>query len=627
MNIKRIKINGFGKLEKKEIQFDKGINVIYGNNEAGKSTLLKFMSSCLYGISKNKNGEIISDYEKYKPWHNYDYSGKIEYQMDDSHIYEVYRDFNKKNPIIYDENGEDLSNRFNKNKTSGIDFFAEQTGIEKELYLNTAIIQQEKVRLKSSIQNDVINRISNLVNTGDDVISYKETINKLKSEQLELIGSDRTTQKPINRLNSKIDYLLKEKQKLEKYKNSYISSETKRKDLELRCEKEKRKYFLLKSEKENFDKNQKIESELEFLNQNKNEIENSIKALNKKEHEISNNKTDSKLKTFDIVLSIIIVIATILMWIFSDNRALNVTLSVISGLVLLIIIFKEINSNMRSKKHIKEVNIYNTNLLTEQNILKENLDNIVQKFNKKAEEYDCLLEEQFNELKELCQSREELEYVKKIHDFSLDEIIDELDNKSNDIYEMDVNIRLLNQDMENSNQKIEQLLQLEEELYNLQEERNELKELNNIYELTKECIEDAYEDTKKNLSPVYKENMSNILMKMSNNKYSRVEINDETILVENENGELVPISLLSTGTIDQIYLALRLSVINEVTEENLPIFFDETFSYFDDERLENFIKYTYLNYTDTQIFIFTCSKRECAILDKLQIDYNFVNIG
>ena len=95
MNIRKIKINEFGKLEKKEIQFDKRINVIYGKNEAGKSTLLKFMSSCLYGISKNKNGEAISDYEKYKPWHNYDYSGKIEYQMDDSHIYEVYRDFNK----------------------------------------------------------------------------------------------------------------------------------------------------------------------------------------------------------------------------------------------------------------------------------------------------------------------------------------------------------------------------------------------------------------------------------------------------------------------------------------------------------------------------------------------------
>ena len=627
MNIRKIKINGFGKLEKKEIQFDKRINVIYGKNEAGKSTLLKFMSSCLYGISKNKNGETISDYEKYRPWHNYDYSGKIEYQMDDRHIYDVYRDFNKKNPSIYDDNGEDISNSFTKNKTNGIDFFAEQTGIEKELYLNTAIIQQEKIRLKSNIQNDVINRISNLVNTGDDVISYKETINKIKSEQLELIGSDRTTQKPINRLNSKIDYLLKEKQKLEKYKNSFISSETKLNELEIQYEKEKRKYFLLKLEKENFDKNQKIESELELLNQNKNEIENNIKALNKKEHESSNNKKGSKLKIFDIVLSIILVIAMILIWIFSDNRVMNFAFSAISGLIILVIIIKDINSYIKTEKQIKEVNIYNTNLMTEQNFLKENLDNIVQKFNIKAEEYDCQLEEQFNKLKELCQSREELEYVKKIHDFSLEEIIDELENKSSEIYEMDVSIRLLNQDMENSNQKIEQLLQLEEELYNLQEEKRELKELNNIYELTKECIEEAYEDTKRNLSPLYKENMSNILMKMSNNKYSRVEINDETILVENENGELVPISLLSTGTIDQIYLALRLSVINEVTEENLPIFFDETFSYFDDERLENFIKYTYFNYKDKQIFIFTCSKRECSILDKLQIDYNFVNIG
>ena len=627
MNIKRIRINGFGKLEKKEIQFDKRINVIYGNNEAGKSTLLKFMSSCLYGISKNKNGETISDYEKYKPWHNYDYSGKIEYQMDDSHIYEVYRDFNKKNPIIYDENGEDLSNKFTKNKTSGIDFFVEQTGIERELYVNTAIIQQEKVRLKSNIQNDVINRISNLVSTGDDVISYKETINKIKSEQLELIGSDRTTQKPINRLNSKIDYLLKEKQKLEKYKNSFISSETKRKDLELRYEKEKRKYFLLKSEKENFDKNQKIESELELLNQSKNDIENSLKQLNKKEHESVSTNRGAKIKVYDIISCIVLAIVVVLTWIYSHNILINSIITPICGLVLLTIIIKGINSSRKAKKYIKDIIAQNTSITTEQRILKENYDSIIQKFDEKAEEYDKLLDGQFNQLKSTCKSKEELEYVKQIHSFSLDEINDEFENKASDIYELDVKMRLLNQDMENSNQKIEQLIQLEEELYNLQEEKKDLKKLNNIYELTKECIEEAYQDTKRNLNPIYKENMSNILMRMSNNKYSRVEINDDTILVENENWELIPISLLSTGTIDQIYLALRLSVIKEVSNENLPIFFDETFSYFDDERLENFIKYTIFNYNNTQIFIFTCSKRECEILNKLQIDYNFVNIG
>ena len=39
MKIDYLKVNGFGKLENKEIEFGKKINVIYGENEAGKTTL------------------------------------------------------------------------------------------------------------------------------------------------------------------------------------------------------------------------------------------------------------------------------------------------------------------------------------------------------------------------------------------------------------------------------------------------------------------------------------------------------------------------------------------------------------------------------------------------------------
>ena len=55
MKIKKIKINSYGKLKEKEINFKDGINLIYGQNEAGKSTLIKFITNSLYGISKNKN--------------------------------------------------------------------------------------------------------------------------------------------------------------------------------------------------------------------------------------------------------------------------------------------------------------------------------------------------------------------------------------------------------------------------------------------------------------------------------------------------------------------------------------------------------------------------------------------
>ena len=106
MKINYLKINGFGKLEDKEINLNDNINIIYGENEAGKTTILKFISGMLYGVSKNKNKKEFSDYERYKPWDKETFSGKIKYVLDNKNEYEIYREFNKKNPQIYNENGE-----------------------------------------------------------------------------------------------------------------------------------------------------------------------------------------------------------------------------------------------------------------------------------------------------------------------------------------------------------------------------------------------------------------------------------------------------------------------------------------------------------------------------------------
>ena len=68
MKLDTIKINGFGKIKNKEIKLKDGINIIYGENESGKSTILKFIESMLYGLSKNKNGKNKSDFDRYQPW-------------------------------------------------------------------------------------------------------------------------------------------------------------------------------------------------------------------------------------------------------------------------------------------------------------------------------------------------------------------------------------------------------------------------------------------------------------------------------------------------------------------------------------------------------------------------------
>ena len=54
MIIKRVNIIAFGGLKDKVISFDNGINVIYGENEAGKSTIQAFIKIWLYGMSSYK---------------------------------------------------------------------------------------------------------------------------------------------------------------------------------------------------------------------------------------------------------------------------------------------------------------------------------------------------------------------------------------------------------------------------------------------------------------------------------------------------------------------------------------------------------------------------------------------
>ena len=77
MKINKIKINSYGKIKNKEIKLNNNLNIIYGKNESGKSTLLNYIKNIFYGISKNKNGKEISDYEKYKPWMKEEFSRKI----------------------------------------------------------------------------------------------------------------------------------------------------------------------------------------------------------------------------------------------------------------------------------------------------------------------------------------------------------------------------------------------------------------------------------------------------------------------------------------------------------------------------------------------------------------------
>lgn len=64
----------------------------------------------------------------------------------------------------------------------------------------------------------------------------------------------------------------------------------------------------------------------------------------------------------------------------------------------------------------------------------------------------------------------------------------------------------------------------------------------------------------------------------------------------------------------------------ELCKETMPIILDEAFAYYDEERLENILKYLDAECKDNQIIIFTCTNREKNILDKESINYNLINL-
>ena len=107
--------------------------------------------------------------------------------------------------------------------------------------------------------------------------------------------------------------------------------------------------------------------------------------------------------------------------------------------------------------------------------------------------------------------------------------------------------------------------------------------------------------------------------------YDSVRFNEQGQLQILTEGREVRPELLSRGTLEQIYLALRLAVGNVVTkEEPLPILLDEAFAMYDDDRLAQTLQT--LSTLQNQIFLFTCQKREVEMLRKLKLDYNLIEM-
>lgn len=638
MKIKNIKINNYGNLKQKEINLEKNINIIYGKNETGKSTLLNYLKNIFFGVSKNKNGKEISDYEKYLPWSGEEFSGKIQYELDDNEQFEVYRDFKKKNPVIVNAKFDDISNEFKIDKKDGNQFFYEQTGIDEKTYISTIMSLQQEVVLNNQNQNILIQKLSNIMGTGEDKVSFQKAMERLNKKLVEEVGTSRTQDRPINIVQNRMEKVSSDlKTKKEVQKNKEMLQEKKDNLMEkLKCEEEKNNNlnklnllfnkFSIELEKNNLKNKIKNENQEKIKNkiEEKNNLEKSNQLNIKKEDKNSENKKIKYL--IFIMFFILLIILNLFNFKLTENKLINyLILSLIPIEIIIFIIYLLKNKKIKDKENIKNKNINNqlkekiTILNSEINLLEESNKKLQKEIEQEKE--DIIFK--FNLEKQ--DIAKELEININIEE--KDKIEKELEYSNKKIVEYKLELNCLKYEENEINDKLEDAISKEEEYENLQEQLSELEGKNKCILATKDLLEKAYEKMKNNVTPKFTQNLSNIACNISNGKYKKVIFNEEKgLIVELENGEYISANRLSIGTIDELYLSLRLSMIDEISNEKMPIILDEAFAYFDDERLKNCLIFLAEKSKEHQVIILTCSNREKQILDSVNIKYNLVEL-
>lgn len=611
MKVEEIKINAFGTLKNKEINLSDKINIIHGKNESGKSTLLTYIKTAFYGISRNKNGKEISDYDKYKPWSGEEFSGKIKYTLDNGEQFEIFRDFNKKNPKIYNAKLEDVTNQFNIDKKEGSQFFFEQVGIDENIFTSTIMAEQQEVKLSEQRQNILIQKIANIAGTGNSNMSYNKAKDRLNKKQLDEVGTERTQGKPINILKNKIKNIEQILGKLNLYKENKSIIEQNRIKLKNKIREQEQRKELIKQISE---LNEKIIIETEKANykrkikeEKESKIQELINEKNKLIQENKNNKTNNKLFIIIFFVLISLLIANI---VIIKNKFITYTTLILVGAEIVIYYLAKAQKEKRKKE-----------------VLKNNTDLINTKIELLEKEKEVIEEEIKTEENELKAEKEHIKNKYNIELYDIENSKNDLEQITNEINEGKIKLNTLEIEEKGISSQLEELITLQEEHENLSEQLKEIEQKNYEINLAKEFLEKAYEKMKTNITPKFTENLSQTIKNITNDKYSKVNINNENgLIIEMQNGEYVSAEKLSIGTIDQLYLSLRMSMVEEISKEKMPIILDEAFAYYDDERLENILKYLIERFNNHQLIIFTCTNREKEILNKLNYKFNNIEL-
>lgn len=226
MIIRRLTIKNFGKIHEKTMKFSPGINVLYGENESGKTTVHTFLKSMLYGISRMRGRAAKTDvYSTYEPWENPSVYGGIVWFENGGKKFRLARNFSKANQtseFLCEDDGELLD-------IERGDLEAVLGGISEIVYENTVSVAQLKSVTGQDLVRELQNYMASYQGTGDSSVDLVRAMQMLKMTrkgfQVQAQRRKKETEKEKEKITVSMEYVRKDIDKLTEQQEEVFARE------------------------------------------------------------------------------------------------------------------------------------------------------------------------------------------------------------------------------------------------------------------------------------------------------------------------------------------------------------------------------------------------------------------
>lgn len=533
----KLELEGFGKFdEKKVINFSSGINFITGLNEVGKSTILEAIMASIFKYTRTQ-------IEPFFCWKNKNICKTLLiYKTDNGETYQIISDY---------KSGKRRLEKIEKGRIKEIasvdknidPILKEHFGFaDKKVFENTAFIRQSQMAILED--NSVRNRIKDMI---EEVFAGRSEASATKAlARIKKIAKDSLKE---------VDIFEEEQRELkDKLKSAEETKESVVKDSG-EFEKINKKFDEKSKELDKLQKNKKLFDEKEKLVREKEHIDEQVEKVEELLETISEDK-EIQSKS-------------------SSNKTIGIVLIVIGGLISLTLIGAIIGIPLIIWGIVKLRK-------------KEEINKPISKGNEKITKYQKEKRELLNKKAVLENRLEDYKLVNfNINDFDeLEDLKQEVDSSKSRKIELQTSIKT-------TTSLVESPEEIKEDIDTIEENKLSLMRKIEEHEFAAKFLELAESKVHQKFTPSIEKNSKPILKEITNERYSDLKIEEETLDIKikaPETKDYVDVFLLSQGARDQLYFTLRTVMSNLLSGEiDIPLILDDPFHNFDDKRLSKAI--------------------------------------